>query len=267
MDSQTVDVNDDRPAPRAAPSPSARSAPGRRYDDCFDFVIVGGGSAGCALASRLSEDPANTVLLIEAGGRDRNPWIHIPVGYYRTMHDPRLGWGYETEPVPGSAGRTIKWPRGRVLGGCSSINGLVYVRGQALDYDVWAQLGKLHDADLSHGALDAHRAGVDGRQPGRRQLGVDEIRNVEIEVAVVVGVREAGAHRDVVAGDDGLRDLTAIIDAAPAYLKTGGALLLEHGYRQGRAVRGLLRGRGFAQVMTTSDACGLERVTRGLRSH
>ena len=107
----------------------------------FDFVVVGAGSAGCALASRLSEDGRYTVALIEAGPKDTNPWIHIPVGYFRTMGNPKSDWCYETEQDDGIAGRAIPWPRGRVLGGSSSINGLLYVRGQAQDYDGWAQMG------------------------------------------------------------------------------------------------------------------------------
>lgn len=107
----------------------------------FDFVIIGAGSAGCALASRLSEDGRYTVALLEAGPKDRNPWIHIPVGYFRTMGNPGTDWRYVTEEDPGIAGRAIKWPRGRVLGGSSSINGLLYVRGQPQDYDGWAQMG------------------------------------------------------------------------------------------------------------------------------
>ncbi len=107
----------------------------------FDYVVIGAGSAGCAIAARLSEDPAVTVALIEAGGRDRNLWIHIPVGYFKTMHNPAIDWCYRTAPDPGLNGRSIEWPRGKVLGGSSALNGLLYIRGQAEDYDHWRQLG------------------------------------------------------------------------------------------------------------------------------
>ena len=104
-------------------------------------MIVGAGSSGCVLANRLSADPAIRVAVIEAGGRDVSPWIHIPVGYFRTIKNPALNWMYRTEQDPGLNGRAINWPRGKTLGGSSSINGLLYVRGQAQDYDGWAQRG------------------------------------------------------------------------------------------------------------------------------
>ncbi|MCR9108590.1 choline dehydrogenase [Marivita sp. XM-24bin2] len=106
-----------------------------------DYVIVGAGSAGCVLANRLSARPDVKVVLLEAGGRDLNPWIHIPVGYFKTMHNPAVDWCYRTEPDPGLNGRQLDWPRGKVLGGSSSLNGLLYVRGQPQDYDRWAQMG------------------------------------------------------------------------------------------------------------------------------
>jgi choline dehydrogenase len=106
-----------------------------------DFVVVGAGSAGCAVAARLSEDPATRVVLLEAGGGDSSRWIHIPLGFGKTFADARVNWCYETEPDPGAAGRRVFWPRGKVLGGSSSINGMVYIRGQAEDFDHWRQLG------------------------------------------------------------------------------------------------------------------------------
>jgi choline dehydrogenase len=106
-----------------------------------DYIIIGAGSSGCVLANRLSADPATKVVLLEAGGRDLNPWIHIPVGYFKTMHNPAVDWCYKTEADPGLNGRVIDWPRGKVLGGSSSLNGLLYVRGQARDYDRWRQMG------------------------------------------------------------------------------------------------------------------------------
>ena len=106
-----------------------------------EYVIVGAGSAGCVLANRLSKDPKNSVILLEAGGRDLNPWIHIPVGYFKTIHNPNVDWCYKTEADPGLNGRQIEWPRGKVLGGSSSLNGLLYVRGQPQDYDRWRQMG------------------------------------------------------------------------------------------------------------------------------
>jgi choline dehydrogenase-like flavoprotein len=106
-----------------------------------DFIVVGAGSAGCTIAARLSEDPATRVLLLEAGGDDTNRWIHIPLGFGKTFADPSVNWCYETEPDAGANGRKVFWPRGKVLGGSSSINGMVYIRGQAEDFDHWRQLG------------------------------------------------------------------------------------------------------------------------------
>ncbi|MDA8770750.1 GMC family oxidoreductase N-terminal domain-containing protein [Planktomarina temperata] len=106
----------------------------------FDYVIIGGGTAGCLLANRLSAEPNHRVLLLEAGKTDSYPWIHIPVGYLYCIGNPRTDWMYHTEPDAGLNNRVQRYPRGRVLGGCSSINGMIYMRGQARDYDAWAKI-------------------------------------------------------------------------------------------------------------------------------
>lgn len=107
----------------------------------YDYIVVGAGSAGCVLAARLSEDPTVTVLLLEAGPEDRSLWIHLPIGYGKTMWSSKYNWRFNTDPDPNMKGRQIYWPRGKTLGGSSSINGLIYIRGQKEDYDQWASLG------------------------------------------------------------------------------------------------------------------------------
>ncbi len=111
--------------------------------DAFDYVIVGAGTAGCVLASRLSEDPSVSVLLLEAGGSDRTIWIQLPIGYGRTYFDASINWMYDTAPVPGLNGRESYWPRGKVIGGSGSINAMVHVRGRPEDFDDWRELGNV----------------------------------------------------------------------------------------------------------------------------
>ena len=110
-------------------------------DDTYDYIVTGAGSAGCVVAARLSESGRYRVLLLEAGGEDRYPWIHVPMGYGRLFSNPRVNWMYESEPEPELEGRSMYQPRGKVLGGTSSINGMVYMRGNPADYDEWRQRG------------------------------------------------------------------------------------------------------------------------------
>jgi choline dehydrogenase len=114
-----------------------------QQDVQYDYIVVGAGSAGCVLAARLSEDPQTRVLLLEAGPADRSIWIHLPIGYGKTMWDSRYNWCFHTDPEPSMNGRRIYWPRGKTLGGSSAINGLIYIRGQREDYDHWRALGNV----------------------------------------------------------------------------------------------------------------------------
>src|SRR5260370_32653198 len=153
----------------------------------YDYIIVGAGSAGCVLANRLSADPGTRVLLLEAGGKDNWIWFHIPVGYLFAIGNPRADWMFKTEPEEGLNGRSLNYPRGKVIGGSSAINAMIYMRGQAADYDYWRQLGlagwgwsdalpvfKQHE-DHFLGAIESHAVG------GERRLEAPRVRRQLLE--------------------------------------------------------------------------------------
>ncbi|MFJ3682565.1 GMC family oxidoreductase [Pseudomonas sp. NPDC090208] len=164
----------------------------------YDYVIVGAGPAGCLLANRLSYNPAHRVLLLEAGGQDNYPWIHVPVGYLYCIGNPRTDWCFKTEAEPGLNGRALNYPRGKVLGGCSSINGMIYMRGQSADYDGWAAQGNKgwawQDVLPIFKRSESHYAGDSGLHGAAGEWRVEQQR---LSWALLDAFREAAAQTGI----------------------------------------------------------------------
>ncbi len=175
--------------------------------DTFDYIIVGAGTAGCLLANRLSADAGVRVALLEAGGKDNYHWIHIPVGYLYLMGNPRADWGFKTAEEPGLNGRSLAYPRGRVLGGCSSINGMIYMRGQARDYDLWRQMGNAGwgwDDVLPHFLAheDQHAIAADALGEMHARGGEWRIENARIRWEILDAFRDAAEQAGIPKIDD-----------------------------------------------------------------
>jgi choline dehydrogenase len=180
---------------------ASTSAPSAAQPDAeADFIVVGAGSSGCTLAGRLTEDPRTSVLLLEAGPPDRSIWIHLPIGYGKTMWSPEVNWRFETEPDPGMNGRRLYWPRGKTLGGSSAINGLIYIRGQREDYDAWAAMGNAgwsYDEVLPYfKRSEGNQRGVSKFHGGDGPLAVSDIgARHELIEAFIAGAQECGVPR------------------------------------------------------------------------
>ena len=219
----------------------------------FDYIVVGAGSAGCTLAGRLSEDPATSVLLLEAGPADKSFWIHLPIGYGKTMWSKTYNWCFETDPDPNMNGRRIYWPRGKTLGGSSSINGLIYIRGQREDYDHWDALGNRgwsYDEVLPYFVKSEHnQRGVSAFHGASGPLVVSDIgaRDPLIE-AFIAGAGEIGVPRT--------EDFNGAAQGGAGYYQ----LTTKNGLRwsAARAYLGPAKQRANLKIETGAFAAGIE---------
>ena len=242
-----------------------------------DYIIVGAGSAGCVLANRLTANGKHSVLLLEAGPRDTNPWIHIPLGYGRLFKEEAVNWMYQTEPEPGLNGRNVFQPRGKVLGGSSSINGLLYIRGQQQDYDRWRQQGNLgwgyddvlpyfkRAEDQARGGDEFH--GVGGPLPVSDWRHADPLSAAFVDAAVQVGIPRNPDFNGAVQEGAGFFQTTTRggrrASAAVAYLRPAKARPNLHVETSAMAERILFEGARAAAV--TYRAAGIPRSARARR--
>ena len=215
--------------------------------DAFDYVIVGGGTAGCVLANRLTADGRARVLVLEAGPEDRYLWIHIPIGYGKTMFHPVYNWGFRTDPDPGMDGRRIYWPRGRGLGGSSSINGLIYVRGQPEDYDRWARDGNAgwgwHEVLPYFVRSEGNERGASATHGADGPLKCSDIgEKHELIEAIIDGAGELGVPRT--------DDFNGGVQEGVGYYQ----LFTDHGWRCSTAVGYLKPARSRANLRVETNA-------------
>lgn len=225
----------------------------------FDYVIVGGGTAGCVMANRLSANGAYKVLLLEAGPADRYPWIHIPIGYAKTMFNPRYNWGFYTDPEPQLNNRELYWPRGKVLGGSSSINGLIYIRGQAEDYDRWEALGNpgwgWGSALKAFKKLENNERGESEYHGGSGPLGCSDIHDrPEIMEAIIKGAVEAGIPPN--------NDFNGATQEGVGYYQ----LLTRNGRRSSTAVSYLKPARNRSNLTVITEAMASRITFEGTRA-
>ncbi len=219
----------------------------------FDYIVVGAGTAGCVLANRLTANGRHRVLLLEAGGKDNYHWIHIPVGYLFTLHNPRTDWCMTTEPQPALAGRELRYPRGKVIGGSSSINGMIYMRGQAADYDHWRQLGNTgwdwqSALDLFRKS-ERHYQGNSDYHGGTGELCVERQRGAW---PILDRIREAAAQSGVA---DSIDDFNTGDNAGAAYYQVN-----QHGGLRWSAVKAFLKpakSRPNLSIVTHAHVTGL----------
>ncbi len=227
--------------------------------EAFDFIIVGAGSAGCVLANRLTASGRHRVLLLEAGPRNRHPWLHIPLGFGRLFTDRRYNWCYATEPQPGCHGRNVIAPRGKVLGGSSSINGLIYIRGQAEDFDHWRQLGNAgwsyQDVLPYFRKAEDNERGADEFHGRGGPLAVSDLRDRHpLAVAYVEAAVECGYPRN--------DDFNGAVQEGAGYYQT----TMRKGLRASTAAGYLRQARGRANLKVVSGALATRVMFEGRRA-